>query len=59
MNHPQVLAEYHEIVDQIRFDREQAVSSYAQLFEGRMLRRVVLGMSIQMWSQLCGMNIMM
>ncbi|KAH0558467.1 hypothetical protein GP486_004872 [Trichoglossum hirsutum] len=57
-NHPKVLAEYQEIEEAIRFDREEAASSFAQLTEPRILKRVVLGMSIQMWSQLCGMNIM-
>lgn len=59
VNHPKVLAEYQEIEEALRFDREEAISSYRQLVEPRMLRRVLLGMSIQGWSQLCGMNIMM
>lgn len=59
INNPKVLAEYQEIEEALRYDREEAVSSYKQLVEPRMFRRVILGMSIQMWSQLCGMNIMM
>ena len=59
VNHPKVLAEYHEIEEALRFEREEAVSSFKALVAPRMLKRVVLGMSIQMWSQLCGMNIMM
>lgn len=59
VNHPKVLAEYQEIEEALRFEREVVVSSYAALAEPRMLKRVILGMSIQMWSQLCGMNIMM
>jgi hypothetical protein len=58
VNDPKVLAEYQEIEEAIRFEREEAVSSYKALVEPRMLKRVILGMSIQMWSQLCGMNIM-
>ncbi|KAF7561634.1 hypothetical protein G7046_g2525 [Stylonectria norvegica] len=58
-NHPKVLAQYREIEDALRFDREEAVSSYKTLTTRKMLKRVVLGMSIQAWSQLCGMNIMM
>ena len=58
-NHPKVLAEYKEIDDAIRFEREQGVSSYKALTQPRMFRRVFLGMSLQMWSQLCGMNVMM
>jgi MFS family permease len=59
INHPKVLAEYQEIEEALRFEREEAISSYRQLVEPRMLKRVLLGMSIQMWSQLCGMNVMM
>ncbi|CUS07686.1 unnamed protein product [Tuber aestivum] len=59
LNHPVVLAEYQEIEDVIRFEREEAISSYAELAKPRILKRVILGMSIQMWSQLCGMNVMM
>lgn len=59
VNHPKVLAEYKEIEEALRFEKEEAISSYKQLVEPRMLKRVLLGMSIQMWSQLCGMNIMM
>ncbi|KAJ8115700.1 hypothetical protein OPT61_g2710 [Boeremia exigua] len=58
-NHPKVLAEYQEIEDALRFEREEAVTSFAALVKPRIFRRVILGMSIQMWSQLCGMNIMM
>ncbi|KAK0615712.1 high-affinity glucose transporter [Bombardia bombarda] len=59
VNHPKVLAQYQEIEEALRFEREQATSSFRTLVEPRMLKRVALGMSIQMWSQLCGMNIMM
>ena len=54
VNHPKVLAEYQEIEEALRFEREQAVTSYKALTEPRMFKRVILGMSIQMWSQLCG-----
>ncbi|KAI1823521.1 general substrate transporter [Xylaria intraflava] len=59
INHPKVLAEYKEIEEALRFEREEAVSSFKALVRPRIFRRVILGMSIQMWSQLCGMNIMM
>lgn len=59
LNNPVVLAQYQEIEDVIRFEREEAISSYAELTKPRILRRVILGMSVQMWSQLCGMNVMM
>ena len=59
VNHPKVLAQYQEIEEALRFEREQAISSFKALVAPRMLKRVILGMSIQAWSQLCGMNIMM
>lgn len=58
INHPRVLAEYAEIEEAIRFQREEAISSYTEMVKPRTLKRVVLGMSVQMWSQLCGMNVM-
>lgn len=57
--HPAVLAEYQEIKESIRFEREEQVTSFAALVKPRIVKRVLLGMSIQMWSQLCGMNVMM
>lgn len=54
VNHPKVLAEYQEIEEALRFEREEAVSSMAALFAPRIAKRVILGMSIQAWSQLCG-----
>jgi hypothetical protein len=48
VNHPKVLAQYQEIEEALRFEREQAVSSFKALVEPRMLKRVALGMSIQM-----------
>lgn len=58
VNHPKVLAEYKEIEDALAFEREQAETSFGALVKPRIFKRVILGMSIQMWSQLCGMNIM-
>lgn len=54
---PKVLAEYREIEDSLRFEREKAVSSYTALVSRGMFKRVLLGMSIQTWSQLSGINI--
>lgn len=56
---PKVLAQFQEIKEALRFEREEAVSSFRALTEKKMLKRVVLGMSVQAWSQLSGMNIMM
>jgi hypothetical protein len=51
INHPKVLAQFQEIKEALRFEREEAVSSFRALTTPRMLKRVVLGMSIQAWSQ--------
>lgn len=58
MNHPKVLAEYQEIEEALTLERVAAKSDWVSLTEPRMLKRVVLGMSVQMWSQLTGINIM-
>ncbi|KAF9954726.1 hypothetical protein BGZ72_004334 [Mortierella alpina] len=58
-NDPVVLAEYKEIEDAITFDRTQAARSYKELFQKPYVRRVFLGMSLQSWSQLTGMNVAM
>ncbi|KAH0548224.1 MFS sugar transporter, partial [Trichoglossum hirsutum] len=59
INHPRILAEYREIEEALTFERELAQSSVEALSQHRILKRIILGMSIQMWSQLCGMNVMM
>lgn len=59
VNHAKVLAEYKEIEEALQLEREQAETSFATLTQPRILKRVLLGVSIQMWSQLSGMNILM
>jgi hypothetical protein len=54
--HPKVLAEYKEIQEALELEKVQNISSYKTIVEPRMFKRVILGMSVQMWSQLCGMN---
>jgi hypothetical protein len=56
-NHPKVLAQYQEIEEALALEREQASTSYEELVKPRILKRVFLGMSLQMWSQLCGESI--
>ncbi|KAF9931781.1 hypothetical protein FBU30_009585 [Linnemannia zychae] len=58
-NHPDVVAEYREIQDAITFDRTLAARSYTELFRAPNTRRVFLGMTLQSWSQLTGMNVAM
>ncbi|KAI1777020.1 high-affinity glucose transporter [Hypoxylon cercidicola] len=59
MNHPKVLAEYKEIEEALRFEKEEALYGFRALVQPRIFKRVVLGVSVQMWSQLSGVNIMM
>ncbi|KAG0055139.1 hypothetical protein BGZ83_009551 [Gryganskiella cystojenkinii] len=58
-NDPAVQAEYKEIEEVIRFDRTQAARSYIELFRRPNLPKVFLGMALQSWSQLTGMNVAM
>ncbi|KAK9311888.1 general substrate transporter, partial [Lipomyces starkeyi] len=57
INDPLVLAEYKEIEEQILFEREQELNNYRELLGTKMRRRLFLGMAIQAWSQLTGVNV--
>jgi len=59
IKHELVVFEYEEIKQQVYFERTEGIKSYFDLLKGGNPRRVMLGMTLQMWSQLCGMNIMM
>ncbi len=54
-----VQLEYAEIKQQVEFERKEGARSYLDLLKPGNPRRVFLGCSLQMWSQLSGMNIMM
>lgn len=54
-----VLLEYEEIKAQVLFERTEGAKSYMDLLKPGIPRRVFLGCSLQMWSQLTGMNVMM
>ncbi|KAI5122871.1 hypothetical protein M0805_003323 [Coniferiporia weirii] len=56
---PLVQLEFEEIKQQVYFERTEGAKSYFDLAKPGVLRRVGLGASLQMWSQLTGMNIMM
>jgi sugar porter (SP) family MFS transporter len=58
-NHPRVLIEMEEIRATIHFDREIASHRYSDLFKPGMAYRVSLGVCLQIWQQLTGMNIIM
>ncbi|KAL2265960.1 hypothetical protein VTJ83DRAFT_5312 [Remersonia thermophila] len=46
---PKVLAQYREIEEALEKEREQAASPAKMMLERKMLRRVLLGMSVQMY----------
>jgi sugar porter (SP) family MFS transporter len=59
LKHPKVLAQYREIEEVLRFEKECRAAGWAAILESKMAKRVALGMSVQLWSELCGMNVMM
>ncbi|TFK84277.1 general substrate transporter [Polyporus arcularius HHB13444] len=58
-NNELVQLEIAEIKEQVNFERTEGAKSYLDLLKPGIFRRVGLGASLQMWSQLSGMNIMM
>jgi len=58
-NNDLVQLEFAEIKEQVAFEQKEGAKSYADLVKPGIARRVFLGMSLQAWSQLSGMNIMM
>ncbi|KAK9312486.1 hypothetical protein V1524DRAFT_479184 [Lipomyces starkeyi] len=58
INDPLVLAEYKEIEEQIRCEREENANSFRELFSRKIRKRLLLSAAIQMWSQLSGMNVL-
>lgn len=58
-NNELVQLEFAEIKAQVDFERKEGAKSYRDLLHPDISRRVFLGMSLQAWSQLSGMNIMM
>ena len=56
---PKVLAQYREIEESLRFEQETAAAGWAALLQPDMTKRVVLGVMIQMFSGLTGINVLM
>jgi sugar porter (SP) family MFS transporter len=56
---PLVVAEYEEIIAQIELERAVAVGSYLELFQGKLRRRMILGILIQIFQQFTGINSIM
>lgn len=57
-NTPFVQAELQDIRDMCEFERNFKNLTYLDLFKPQMLNRTLIGLATQIWSQLCGMNIM-
>ncbi len=57
--HGMVQLEFEEIKEQVYFERTEGAKSYFDLLKPGVLHRVSLGASLQMWSQLSGVNLMM
>ncbi|KIJ35233.1 hypothetical protein M422DRAFT_262617 [Sphaerobolus stellatus SS14] len=58
-NNELVQLEFNEIKNQVTFERTEGAKSYRDLVRPGVSPRVFLGMSLQAWSQLSSMNIMM
>lgn len=52
-----VVLEFEEIKHQVYFEKTEGAKSFTDLLKPGVLRRVGLGCSLQMWSQLTGMNV--
>ncbi|KAK9242433.1 general substrate transporter [Lipomyces tetrasporus] len=58
-NDPLVIAEYKEIEAQIFSERESSANSYRELLGRRLRKRLFIGMAIQAFTQLGGINFLM
>ncbi|KAH0362008.1 general substrate transporter, partial [Aureobasidium melanogenum] len=56
---PFVMREFEEIREWIKIESEAKNASYLELIRPRMLNRTIIGVFMQIWSQLTGMNVMM
>lgn len=57
-NHPFVEFELQDIREMCKFEARNKHVSYLDLFKPRMLNRTMIGLFMQIWSQLTGMNVM-
>ncbi|CAF1335236.1 unnamed protein product, partial [Didymodactylos carnosus] len=55
-NDDDVWKEYDEIKQELLFEQEQSIHSYAQLFRYPLRRRLILGIFIQLFQQFTGIN---
>jgi MFS family permease len=56
-NHPFVSYELRDIKEMVEFEAHNH-ANYLQLFQPRYLNRTLIAAFMQIWSQLCGMNVM-
>ncbi|KAE8147111.1 general substrate transporter [Aspergillus avenaceus] len=59
MNHPFIAVEMQDIRDMCEFERQFKNVTYFDLFKPEMVNRTFIGLFMQIWSQLTGMNVMM
>ncbi|KAI8319285.1 general substrate transporter [Martensiomyces pterosporus] len=59
INAPEVIEELEEIKEAVRIEREAAEYGYIELIKYPIFRRVVLGVGIQIFQQLTGINVVM
>lgn len=55
---PLVQQELQDIKEMCEFERRYSHMTYLHLFEPKMINRTLIGLFTQIWSQLCGMNVM-
>lgn len=58
-NHPLVQQELQDIRDMCEFEAHNKDVTYWELFSPKLINRTHIGMWMQIWSQLTGMNVMM
>ncbi|CAH03072.1 sugar porter family MFS transporter [Kluyveromyces lactis] len=59
VNNEQVRFQLEEIKEQVIIDSAAKNFGYKDLFRKKTLPKTIVGVSAQMWQQLCGMNVMM
>jgi MFS family permease len=59
MDSPVVMAELEEVREAVRIAQESKSVSYIGLFGPKIWRRTVIGVSVQIWQQLLGGNVML
>ncbi|RAK96792.1 sugar porter family MFS transporter [Aspergillus ibericus CBS 121593] len=59
MGHPFVALEMQDIRDMCELERQYKDVTYFDLFKPKMINRTMIGLFMQIWSQLTGMNVMM